>query len=179
MSVVIPDLRLPARAKSWKWLVCGLLLLATMINYMDRLTLNLMSEPIMRQFGLSERDYGRLESAFGTAFAFGAIIMGWFADRWNVRWLYPLAVIVWSLAGFATGLAQGFLTLLLCRFLLGLAEAGNWPCALRTTQRILSPAERTLGNSILQSGAALGALLTPLLILGLLHFTTSWRLPFV
>src|SRR5439155_22173902 len=107
--------------------------------------------PILTHFGMDPRQYGQLESAFGMAFAIGAIIFGWLADRVNVRWLYALAVLAWSVAGFCTGLSQGFLTLLLFRFLLGLAESGNWPCALRTTQHILPPSERTMGNSILRS----------------------------
>src|SRR5262249_7450493 len=47
---------------------------------------------------------------------------------------------------------------------LGLFEAGNWPNALRTTQQILPPTQRTLGNGILQSGAAIGAVITPFMI---------------
>jgi ACS family hexuronate transporter-like MFS transporter len=179
MPVVIPDLRRPARGPAWKWWVCGLLLLATTVNYMDRLTLNQMAVPIMDEFGLQAREYGQLESAFGIAFALGAILAGWLVDRWNVRWVYPAAVLVWSLAGFLTGLAQGFASLLVCRFLLGLAEAGNWPCALRTTQLLLKPGERTLGNSILQSGAALGAVLTPLLVLVLYRHFGTWRYGFM
>jgi ACS family hexuronate transporter-like MFS transporter len=179
MPLATPDLRRPDRGPTWKWSVCGLLLLATMVNYMDRLTLNQLADPILKDFGLTPREYGQLESAFGVAFALGAILMGWVVDRWNVRWIYPAAVLVWSLAGFLTGLAQGFVSLLACRFLLGLAESGNWSCALRTTQHILSPKERTLGNGILQSGAALGAFLTPLLILGVLRFTDSWRPSFL
>jgi ACS family hexuronate transporter-like MFS transporter len=150
-----------------------------MINYMDRLTLNQMAGPIMTEFGLQPREYGQLESAFGAAFALGAILMGVLADRRNVRGLYPAAVLLWSLAGFLTGLAGGFLSLLVCRVLLGIAESGNWPCALRTTQRILPPSERTLGNSILQSGAAVGAVLTPLIVLALFHTTGTWRYSFM
>jgi ACS family hexuronate transporter-like MFS transporter len=179
MSAHDAELRLPARGPAWKWWVCGLLLLATMLNYMDRLTLNLMSVRILGEFHLDERDYGRLESAFAYAFALGAIVVGWMADRWNVRWIYAAAVVAWSAAGFLTGLAQGFLGLLLCRFLLGLAEAGNWPCALRTTQHIIPPAQRSLGNGILQSGAALGAILTPLIVLVLIGWTDTWRYPFL
>src|SRR6266478_4911746 len=98
----------PVRGPAWKWWVCGLLLLATMLNYMDRLTLNLMAVRIMDDFQLDERHYGQLESAFAFAFALGAIVVGWMADRWNVRWIYPIAVLAWSAAGFATGLAHGF-----------------------------------------------------------------------
>jgi ACS family hexuronate transporter-like MFS transporter len=169
----------PVRGPAWKWWVCGLLLLATMLNYMDRLTLNLTALRILDDFCLTEKDYGRIESAFAVAFALGAVVAGWLADRWNVRWLYAGAVLGWSLAGYATGWAQGLLSLLLCRFLLGLFEAGNWPCALRTTQRIVPPTQRTLGNGILQSGAALGAVLIPLLVLLFVRWTDTWRYLFM
>lgn len=135
-----------------------------MINYMDRLTLNLTAPRIKQALLLSNEQYGQIEGLFGLAFAMGALGFGWIVDRWNVRWVYAAALFAWSAAGFATGFAQTFATLLMCRFFLGLFEAGNWPCALRTTQRILPPNERTLGNSILQSGAAIGAIITPLLV---------------
>jgi MFS family permease len=179
MSAAIPDLSLPVRGSAWKWGVCVLLLLATTINYMDRLTINQLSGPIKEAFALDARGYAQLEAAFASAFALGAILMGWFVDRWSVRWIYPLAVLAWSFAGFATGLANTFAMLLACRFFLGLAEAGNWPCALKTTQQILPPAERTLGNSILQSGAAIGAFITPIILLGLYKWTCNWRVPFM
>lgn len=181
MTAILSDSTVFLRDRSWRWRICGLLLLATMVNYMDRLTLNQMARPIMTEFGMNARDYGHLESAFGVAFALGAILMGWMADRWNVRGVYAAAVLLWSLAGFLTGLAQGFATLLLCRFLLGVAESGNWPCALRTTQRILPPSERPMGNSLLQSGAAIGAVLTPLVVLFLFRESEpgSWRYPFL
>ncbi len=168
-----------ARGPYWKWWVCGLLLLATTINYMDRLTLSQTSPYVMKELHFDESGYGELESAFSYAFALGAVLMGWMVDRWNVRWLYPAALFVWSAAGFLTGLVNGFLGLLACRILLGFAEAGHWPCALRTTQHIMPPARRSLGNGILQSGAALGSILTPLLILALPEGNGTWRYPFL
>lgn len=168
------------RSPSWRWIVCGLLLLATMINYMDRLTLNLLAKDINQALGLDALDYARIESGFALAFAAGAILFGFLADRWNVFWVYPLAVLAWSAAGLCTGFADGFVTLLLCRVLLGLAEAANWPCALKTTQHILPPSERSMGNSILQSGAAVGAIIIPLVLLLLFDEARpeTWRRPF-
>jgi MFS transporter, ACS family, hexuronate transporter len=175
---------IPARSPSWKWLVCGLLLLATMVNYMDRQTLSLTSLRIMNELDLDKRHFGQLESVFAFAFALGAIVFGWLADRWNVTWLYPLAVLAWSAAGFATGLVRGFTGLMACRFFLGFAEAGNWPCALRTTQHLLPSSQRSMGNSILQSGAAIGAIITPLIVGALVlggdaSVTGAWRYPFM
>jgi ACS family hexuronate transporter-like MFS transporter len=181
MSVSLPNLRLEERSSAWRWWVCCLLLMATMINYMDRLTLNLLARTINTDLGLDERGYASIESGFALAFACGAIVFGFIVDRWNVFWVYPLAVLAWSAAGFFTGFATGFVTLLLCRVLLGLAEAANWPCALRTTQRILRPEDRSMGNSILQSGAAVGAILIPLVMLLLFdeNRIETWRTPFL
>lgn len=179
MPLADPDVRLPSRSSAWKWWVCGLLLLATMINYMDRLTVNLTAEDIVREFNLSKTQYSLIESVFAVAFAFGALGAGWMADRYNVRWLYPGAVLLWSAAGFATGFAQSLGELMLFRFFLGLFESGNWPSALRTTQRILQPHERTMGNGILQSGASLGAIITPIVVLAVVTATGSWRPPFL
>ncbi len=178
MASSLRTFRLPTRYHVWKWWVCGLLLLATMLNYMDRLTLNLLGVRIMNDLQFDVVGYGHIESGFAIAFALGAIMAGFAVDWFGVFWLYPLAVLGWSVAGFCTGYSWDFWSLLLCRFLLGLAESGNWPCALRTTQRLLPPEERTMGNSILQSGAALGAVVTPGIVLGLTTSTGTWQAPF-
>ena len=202
-----------------KWWVCGLLLLALMLNYMDRQTLSLTIGPIKKELELTPAHYGRLEKGFGYAFAFGGIIAGFVADRVNVRWFYPFVLTGWSLAGIATGFADrigkivgpplmtisqwmsdigaslyghspeaidantpgitaywGFMT---CRVLLGLFEAGQWPCALITTSRLLSSADRPFGNSVLQSGASIGAILTPQVVQLLVVGQGAWRYPFV
>jgi ACS family hexuronate transporter-like MFS transporter len=154
--------------------------MATMINYMDRLTLNLLAKYILQDLHLDKNDYASIEAGFALAFALGAVVCGFLVDRWNVFWVYPVAVLAWSAAGFLTGFAAGFTTLLLCRVLLGAAEAANWPCALRTTQRILPPGDRSMGNSILQSGAAVGAILIPMVMFLLFDEARiqTWRLPF-
>src|SRR5262249_30886008 len=164
------------------------LMFATMLNYMDRLTLNQTAKRVMAEFELNEEHYGLLETTFSIAFGFGAIGAGLLVDRWNVWWIYPTAVLAWSIAGFATGLVETLVGLFVCRFALGLMESGHWPCALRTTQRLLTPAQRTLGNGILQSGAALGSIFTPLIVIASLEFARlpdgtqdprAWRLPFL
>jgi ACS family hexuronate transporter-like MFS transporter len=55
--------------------------------------------------------------------------------------------------------------LLICRLLLGIFEAGNWPCGVLTVKRVMKPEERSLGNAIFQSGTALGAIITPWVVL--------------
>lgn len=168
------------RSNAWRWWVCGLLLLATTINYMDRQTLSQLKLEIEKHLELTpEQDYGFIEAGFGLAFALGSFVFGILVDRWNVYWVYPLALLGWSIVGFLTGFAEGFWSLLAFRLMLGFFEGSNWPCALRTTQRILSPDKRSMGNGILQSGAAVGAILVPQIVLLLTDEARpeTWRLP--
>ncbi|MFO0848568.1 MAG: MFS transporter [Gemmataceae bacterium] len=158
------------QASRRRWVVAGVLLLATAINYMDRQTLASLAVRVADAFSLTQEQYGNLEFVFGWAFAAGSLLFGWLADRVSVRWLYPGVLLGWSAAGFATGLCSTYPELLACRVALGLFEAGHWPCALATTQRLLSRADRTLGNSVLQSGASVGAILTPPAVLAVLRW---------
>ncbi len=169
-------------SKSWHWWVSGLLLLATMINYMDRQTLSNLAVRITQQFDLTNEQYGDMEFVFGVAFACGSLFFGIIADRMSVRLLYPAILIAWSLVGFATGLSRGYYSMLICRGLLGFFESGHWPCALIVTQSVLSRGDRVMGNSILQSGASLGAISTPIIIRLMVGNSTdpnAWRLPFL
>ncbi len=119
------------------WAILGLLLLATMLMYMDRQALAQQKTEILRPLQLSNEDYGRLEKGFGLAFAVGGIVTGIIADRISPRWLYPAVLLGWSSVGFATGWVTSYNELLVCRVLLGFFEAGHWPCALVTAQRLL------------------------------------------
>lgn len=170
---------LPNRPSTWKWTICGLLLLASAINYMDRQTLANASVRITKEFHLSQARYGNIEAVFAYAFAAGSVVFGWLADRFSVRWLYAGVLTMWSLAGLATGLVRDEQELLWCRMALGFFEAGHWPCGIRTTRALLDSRERSLGNGVLQSGTSVGAILTPLIMSGLMTSDLgSWRVAF-
>lgn len=168
------------RPHFWKWYVCGLLLLATTINYMDRVTLANASVRVTKEFGLSEEQYGNLELYFGWAFAAGSLVFGLLADRVRVYWLYPVVLAGWSIMGMVSGWTSSYSELLICRILLGFFEAGHWPCALKTTFALLDTKDRTMGNSVLQSGASIGAIVTPQIMKALMTDDIgSWRGAFV
>ena len=168
-----------ARSPSWKWWITGLLLLATTINYMDRQTLSNAATRVTTEFQLSQEQYGDLELAFGWAFAAGSLMFGFLADRFRVYWLYPVVLCGWSLMGIASAHTEGYWQLLTCRVLLGFFEAGHWPCALKTTFALLEPKDRTMGNSVLQSGASIGAIVTPPMMIWLMtEDVSSWRFAF-
>lgn len=169
---------LALRSPAWRWGVCGLLLAATTINYMDRITLSSASPRVTAEFRLTHEQYGQLEEGFSWAFAAGSLLFGVLADRINLRFLYPAVLLLWSAMGLSSGLVASYRGLLICRTLLGLFEAGHWPCALRTIQKILEPKDRALGNGLLQSGASIGAAATPYIVQAFLDRELGWRLPF-
>jgi MFS transporter, ACS family, aldohexuronate transporter len=183
-------------SSSWRWLVCGALLLATFLNYMDRQALAISLPEMKRSLNLGEKRIGWVEGVFGFAFAAGSIFFGVLADRFGPRKLYPLVLVGWSLAGIATGFAGhaeitrwfetpgdepgagSFRWLVLCRTLLGFFEAGHWPCALITARQILSAKDRPLGNGILQSGASAASILIPMYAQFVEHFGGGWPMTF-
>lgn len=168
------------KRSQWKWIVCGLLMLATMINYMDRVTLSNASVKITEEFQLTEQQYGNLETFFGLAFAAGSLAFGLLSDKLPVYWLYPFVLAGWSVMGMLSGWVHSYQELMLCRVLLGFFEAGHWPCALKTTFAVMDERDRTMGNSILQSGASIGAIITPQIMkVAMTHEVGSWRPVFV
>jgi ACS family hexuronate transporter-like MFS transporter len=135
---------------------------------------------VTHELGLDDQHYGNLELAFGWAFAAGSLVFGILADRMRVYFLYPVILAAWSLMGMATGWSHGYSALLVCRTLLGFFEAGHWPCALKTTFALLDEKDRTMGNSVLQSGASIGAIVTPQIMKWLVTDQPgSWRTTFI
>jgi ACS family hexuronate transporter-like MFS transporter len=149
---------------AWNWWIVWMLFLATVVNYLDRQTLSSTADHISRDFGLDKVQYGQLEMSFGLAYAVFLIIAGVLSDRLNLRWLFSGALLIWSVAGFATGTVHGFAALLACRAILGMGEAFNWPCSVGVIQRVLPREARSLGNGIFNSGMTLGAVAMPLLV---------------
>ena len=193
-----PQAALPLESphsRAWFVGLFVLLFCATFLNYSQRFVFTQNTTKIQAAFAFEgtvdandpdtpsvERNvgaYSQAASKFSLGFAFGSLLFGVLADVISVRWLYPIVVVVWSIAGICSGMTESVFGLATSRFVLGLFESGHWPCALRTTQRTFLPAHRTAANSILQSGASIGAVLTPLLVLAVHHYDeTAWRFSF-
>src|SRR4030095_10042645 len=94
-----------ARAGHYRWIVCGLLFLATTINYIDRQVIGILKPLLQTQFGWSEIDYGDLVFAFQLAYAIGFLFAGRIMDRFGTKKGYALALTVWSLAAIMTAWA--------------------------------------------------------------------------
>jgi ACS family hexuronate transporter-like MFS transporter len=161
-----------------KWIVCGLLFLATLLNYLDRQTISVLSTTIADEMHLNDRDLGRLFFAFMFTYGLAQILVGPVLDRFKVVTAFALAVTAWSFAGATSALAAGFFGLFSARMLLGLCESPNWPLALRVVARFFPPNQRSMAVGIFQNGLSAGALVAPPAVMWLTK-TWNWRVAFV
>lgn len=166
------------RTSAKTWWICVLLFLSTAIVYLDRQVLALTAPKIIATFHLTNEQFGHIVGAFRYSYGIVQIIGGFLVDGYGPRIVFPVASGAWSLVGILTGLATtvGMLTGL--RFMLGVGEAFNWPCALKTTNALLPPKDRPLANGIFNSGAAMGALIAPIIVT-IITLWWSWRAAFV
>jgi ACS family hexuronate transporter-like MFS transporter len=161
-----------------KWFLCGLLFLATLLNYLDRQTMSVASTKIAEEMDLTDTDLGRLFFAFYLSYGIAQVFIGGFLDRLTVGLAYALAVTAWSLSGAAAALAVGFWSLFFLRVLLGVCESPNWPLALRVVARTFPPGQRAFATGTFQCGTSVGALVAPPVII-FLTAQYNWRVAFV
>ena len=134
-------------AGNWRWFICGLLFLATTLNYMDRQVLGLLAPELQRAIGWSETQYAHIIVAFQAAYALGLLAFGRIIDRLGTRRGYALAVVLWSVAAAGHALAASVTGFGVARFALGLGEAAMLPHLDRLSDReLLERTERSNGE---------------------------------
>lgn len=163
---------------SFRWLICGLLFLATSINYMDRQVVSILAPVLQSQFRWSEQDYAHIVFAFQLAYMVGLLSVGWFIDRCGLKVGYAVAIFVWSAAACATALATAFTGFIAVRLLLGLGEAGNFPAATKAVGEWFPRRERSLATGLFNTGTSSGAIIAPLIVPWIAN-TWSWQAAFI
>ena len=133
---------------------------------------------IQTEFGLSREDVGTIFSAFSIVYAFSSPLMGHMLDRMGLRGGTAVIVGLWSVVGMATGLAGSFMALLICRALLGFAEAGGVPATGKGFAMYLQPEDRAFGGALSQVGLTIGSMGAPLLT-EWMSALYGWRSAFV
>lgn len=161
-----------------RWWVAGLLFCATFFNYLDRQALSVAAPTICEDLGFSETDYSHIVMAFLVAYMLMQAVTGWMVDRIGVRIGFAVAVVLWSLACMGHALAQGVRSFILFRFLLGAAEAANFPAGIRAVGQWFPPSERSGATGIFAAGGSLGAIIAPPAIAFLILYC-GWKAVFV
>jgi ACS family hexuronate transporter-like MFS transporter len=161
-----------------RWWIVGLIFLATLINYIDRLTVSVLAPVITRDLGLSNTEFGGIITWFLLAYTISQSLSGKLYDRVGTKRGFVYSIVLWSIAAMAHAFARGLASLSVFRFVLGLGEAGNWPGAAKTVAEWFPIRERAFGMAIFNSGAAIGSVVAPPLIVWL-SLKFGWQVTFI
>jgi len=162
-----------------RWLIIGLVFLATLINYIDRLTVSVLAPLITKDLNLSNTEFGGIATWFLFAYTISQSLSGKLYDKIGIKKGFTVSIMVWSVAAMSHAFASGLRSLSVFRFLLGLGEAGNWPGAAKTVAVWFPARQRALGMAIFNSGAAIGSIVAPPVIVGLTAYFGHWQQTFV
>lgn len=170
--------------KNLRWWVIALIALATVINYIDRQSLNVLWPEISVDLYPDKTDterkeiYAFISVVFVFSYAFGQAIFGKIFDWVGTRIGFVLSIGIWSIATALHAFAQGVASFSIFRAILGIAEAGNWPGATKGNAEWFPTKERALAQGIFNSGAAIGGIISiPLIAFLSVYF--SWKAIFV
>ncbi len=163
-----------------RWVIIGLVFLATLINYIDRLTVSVLAPLITKELNLTNTEFGGIATWFLFAYTISQSLSGKLYDRVGIKRGFSISIVVWSLAAMAHRFATGLGNLSAFRFVLGLGEAGNWPGAAKTVAVWFPARQRALGMAIFNSGAAIGSIVAPPVIVGITaYYDNHWQYTFV
>lgn len=163
MAVLTPIRRALAIGKV-RWAMLALIFFATGLNYLDRATLGVMQPVLAKAMSWSAQDYANINFWFQVGYAIGFVVQGRFIDRVGVKRAFAIAVLLWSIAAAAHGLAASAAGFMICRFFLGLTEAANYPACVKTTRLWFPARERAIATGLFNAGATGGAMITPAIL---------------
>lgn len=162
-----------------RWWIAGLLFLSTVINYIDRQTLNVLAPYIKQQYSWSNSDFALLIISFRVAYAVGQSVCGRLLDRTGIRNGLSMAVVFYSVAAMLTSMAAGLKSFCAFRFLLGAGESANWPGATKAVSEWFPRKESGWAVALFDSGSAIGGAVAPFLVYGAYKWFGDWRPVFV
>ncbi|HEY0435439.1 MAG TPA: MFS transporter [Phenylobacterium sp.] len=162
----------------YRWVIVGLLLLAMVINYVDRQTIGFLKGPLSKEFGWSEQNYADLIFWFQGAYAVSYLAFGRVVDRIGARWGFGLAFLIWQVAHMSNALARSLSGFIAARVLLGVGEGGAFPGGIKAMTEWFPKKERAFATGLFNAGTNLGAIVTPLIIPAIV-LAWGWQAAFI
>mgnify|MGYP002568515570 FL=1 len=200
--------RLNEKMTQYRWVICSMLFFATTVNYLDRQELSLLQPILEEEFHWTDNDYGTITAIFSFFYAVSMLFAGRFVDRVGTKKGYAWSIAIWSLGAMlhagcgivtemftgladanALRLAQGadivsqitmisVTSFIICRCVLALGEAGNFPAAIKATAEYFPKKDRAFATGIFNSGANVGAIVAPLTVPVMAEYW-GWEMAFI
>ena len=120
----------------------------------------MLKTTLQSALGWNDVDYGWITFAFTFAYAMFPSLIGFFVDKFGVKKALAGALILWSLAAAAHGLVATVVGFVIVRFVLGFAEAANFPASIKAVAMWFPQKERALATGIFNSGTSVGVMVS-------------------
>ncbi|NDP21091.1 MAG: MFS transporter [Paludibacter sp.] len=163
----------------FRWVILGLLFIATTILYIDRSALGILAPQLQKSIGWSEEQYGIINSVFMIAYAICFLLMGRLIDKFGTRKGYLVSIVIWSIATLGHALARSWIGFAVARFSLAVGQSGSFPSAIKAVAEWFPKKDRALAVGIFNGGANMGTILSPLIIPALVLSFDNWRVGFL
>ncbi len=152
--------------------VISLLLgIGILVNYFDRVNLSVAHDALQQTFGLSDITFGYLLGAYSWTYALMQLPCGALLDRFGVRRVMLVSIVLWAFASGLAAVATSILVLFVARGILGIGEAPTFPACAKAIGLWFPPERRGVPTATFDAAAKFSiGLGTPILGLVLLHF---------
>jgi len=130
------------------------------VGFIDRIIMNVLAEPLKREFALSDTQLGIVNGlAFAVLSVVLALVVARIAERKRRLTLISIGTLFWSIATAACGMAQSYGQLLLARVGVGVGEAVGLPSTYSVVSDYFPREKRATMMSVLHLSAPVGAFL--------------------
>lgn len=150
-----------------------------MVNFIDRMIISVVGEPIRREFGLSDLQLGVMGGvAFALFYGGIGIPIARLAERVSRVGIVAVATALWSAMTMLSGAATSYLQLLLARMGVGIGEAGFTPPVVSMIADRFETDKHATVFSLIAVGVSVGGA-AGALIGGLIAQVHGWRMAFL
>ncbi len=192
------------KIQGMRWVILSLIVLVTVINILDRGTLNYMWQdgkdkitgeviqpgiaselqiisnemsPEQKQ-QKSKEVFAWINIFFMLAYGFSQLLSGILYDKVGTRNGFSISAFIWGSAIALTSVVGSIRSLTFFRILLGLGEAGPWPGTTKSNAEWFPIKERAIAQGFFGAASSIGNILVPIII-PLLFLSIGWRQTFV
>lgn len=163
---------------NYRWIILSLLFLATTSNYLDRILISVLIPEIKKDLKIDDIAYGHILFVFQFAYTLGFLATGKFIDWIGTKFGYMLSILFWSLSTLMHSLCRSAFCLGTWRGLLGLAESGNFPAAIKSVSEWFSIKDRSFATSLFNSGTSISSIIGPPIFVAI-TLSAGWRTTFL
>lgn len=161
-----------------RYVVLAWLCAAAAFAYVTRNSISVAEETVRESLELTKQQMGSAMGAFFWAYAFLQVPTAWLSHIWGSRVALPVFSLLGSVTTALFAAADGFWSLWIARFGMGLAQAGLFPAATNTLTRWFPTTQRGLASGVLTCFMSIGGVLGNVTTGGLLK-VTSWQVVFL